>query len=556
MKILCRFIVLLVMIVISGTVQTSAQSRYHNFNEMNATLKDLSRKNPELCKLESIVKTTAGNDIWVLKIGLNDAGSKPGIAVLGGIDGRYLLGNEIVTGFATKLLEKSGDPEISSLLDKVTFYLFPNVNPDATDQYFSNLKYERLVNGNPIDNDRDFKMNEDPYEDLNGDGMITLMRIKDPSGTHITQADDPRLMVEADLAKAEIGDWIVLSEGIDNDGDGSFNEDPEGGVNFNNNFAFEYEEFGRLAGINANSENETKAVADFLYDHFNIFAVFSYGPQDNLGKPFKAKESKEGSGGSESSEVSRGRRGRGPGKITKILKEDEMLNKLLSEKYHKITGLSGSPGFTREAGNFMEWAYYHYGRYSYSTPGWWIPNEKEPSKEASLLKFIADNAYEGVFIPWEKFDHPDFPGKLVEIGGISPFALTTPPIELLDSIIESNYLFIIDAAKMHPSLELLDLNVEKLDNNIFRITVKVHNKGVFSTSSKLGEAVKWVRKMRIELKSDNEFSLLSGRAIESFARLNGDETREKSWLVMGKGKYSIIAGAVNSGTAEISFELK
>jgi len=109
---------------------------------------------------------------------------------------------------------------------------------------------------------------------------------------------------------------------------------------------------------------------------------------------------------------------------------------------------------------------------------------------------------------------------------------------------------------MHPSLELLDLNVEKLDNNIFRITVKVHNKGVFSTSSKLGEAIKWVRKMRIELKSDNEFSLLSGRAIESFARLNGDETREKSWLVMGKGKYSIIAGAVNSGTAEISFELK
>ena len=163
MKILCRFIVLLMMIVISGTVQTSAQSRYHNFNEMNATLKELSRKNPELCKLESIVKTTAGNDIWVLKIGLNDAGSKPGIAVLGGIDGRYLLGNEIVTGFAIKLLEKSGDPEISSLLDKVTFYLFPNVNPDATDQYFSNLKYERLVNGNPIDNDRDFKMNEDPY---------------------------------------------------------------------------------------------------------------------------------------------------------------------------------------------------------------------------------------------------------------------------------------------------------------------------------------------------------------------------------------------------------
>jgi hypothetical protein len=554
MKSLCRLIALMLMLVIIGASQTQAQSRYHNVNEMNETLKELSRNNPELCKLESIVKTTAGNDIWVMRIGLNDADSKPGIAVLGGIDGRYPLGNEIVVGMATRLLENSGDPDISSLLDKVTFYLFPNVNPDATGQYFSNLKYERLVNDNPTDNDRDFKINEDPYEDLNGDGMITLMRIKDPSGTHITAADDPRLMIKADLAKAEIGDWIVLTEGIDNDRDGSFNEDPEGGVNFNNNFAFEYEEFGRLAGINANSENETKAVADFLYDHFNIFAVFSYGPQDNLGKPFKVKESRESSVGIEESS-GRGR-GRGPGKITNILKEDELLNKLLSEKYLKITGLSGSPGFTREAGNFMEWAYYHYGRYSYSTPGWWLPEEKGLSKEASLLKYIADNSYEEVFIPWEKYDHPDFPGKLVEIGGISPFALTTPPAELIDGIIESNYKFLIDAAKLHPGLELLDPKIEKLDKDIFRISVKVHNTGVFSTSSKIGEAVKWVRKMRVELKSDMEFKLLSGRAIESFARLKGDETREMSWLVMGTGKYTIIAGAVNSGSAELTLELK
>ncbi len=550
MKILYRFIVLVMVLLIGGAVQTNAQSRYHNFNEMNAILKELSRNNPELCKLESIVKTSADNDIWVLTIGLNDTDSKPGVAILGGIDGRHPLGNEIVAGFAARLLEKSGDPDISSLLEKVTFYLFPNVNPDATGQYFSNLKYERLVNGNSTDNDRDFRIDEDPYEDLNGDGMITLMRIKDPSGTFITEANDPRLMIEADLAKGELGDWIVLTEGIDNDKDGSFNEDPEGGVNFNNNFAFEYEEFGRLAGINANSEYESRAVADFLYDRFNIFAVFSYGPQDNLGKPFKARE---GSGGSGDSGA---RRGRGPGKITTILKVDELMNNLLSEKYLEITGLSEAPGFTREAGNFMEWAYYHYGRYSYSTPGWWFPIEKGSSKEASLLKFAADNSYEEVFIPWEKYDHPDFPGKQVEIGGISPFALTTPPAELLDDIIESNYTFIVDAAKMHPGLEFLDLETEKLDKNIFRITVMVHNTGVFSTSSKLGEAVKWVRNMRIELKSDNEFILLSGRASESFERLSGDETREVSWLVMGTGKYTITAGAVNSGSAGITFELK
>lgn len=536
--------------VVCRTSQANARSGYHTLDEMNRILKELSGNYPDLCSLESIARTAAGNDILVLKIGRDDADGKPGVAILGGIDGRYPLGCELVAGFAARLLEKAGDPDITSLLDEVTFYLFPNVNPDATGQYFGNPKYERLVNANPTDNDRDFRTDEDPYEDLNGDGIITLMRIKDPSGTYITDADDPRLMIEADLAKGETGDWIVLTEGIDNDGDGSFNEDTEGGVNFNNNFTFEYEEYGRLAGINANSENESRAVADYLYDHFNVFVVFSYGPQDNLGEPFKAREVREGGEGSGEG------RSRGPAKITTILEEDEILNNLMSEKYLEITGLTGSPGFEREAGNFMEWAYYHYGRYSYSTPGWWFPAEKGLSKEASFLKFAADHSYEDVFIPWEKLDHPDFPGKQVEVGGIPPFALTTPPAGSLDSLIESNFTFITGAAKMHPGLEFLDLETEKLDNDIFRITVKVHNKGVFATTSKIGERVKWVKNMRIVLKSDNDFTLLSGRAIGSFERLNGDETRETNWLVMGTGKYTITIGAIQCGSAEITFELK
>ena len=35
------------------------------------------------------------------------------------------------------------------------------------------------------------------------------------------------------------------------------------------------------------SEPETKAVADFLFDQFNIYAVFTFGPQDNLGQPYE-----------------------------------------------------------------------------------------------------------------------------------------------------------------------------------------------------------------------------------------------------------------------------
>ena len=87
-------------------------------------------------------------------------------------------------------------------------------------------------------------IDEDGYEDLNKDGLITLMRIKDPAGRFIESDEDERIMVEADISKGQSGNYLVYSEGIDNDKDGSFNEDGPGGVDFNRNFTFNYESFG------------------------------------------------------------------------------------------------------------------------------------------------------------------------------------------------------------------------------------------------------------------------------------------------------------------------
>ena len=134
---------------------------------------------------------------------------------------------------------------------------------------------------------RDFVFDEDGYEDLNKDGLITLIRVKDPAGKFIKSNEDERIMVEADISKGQSGNYLVYSEGIDNDKDGSFNEDGPGGVDFNRNFTFNYESFGPEAGMYPVSEPETKAVADFLFDRFNIYSVFIFGPQDNLGEPSK-----------------------------------------------------------------------------------------------------------------------------------------------------------------------------------------------------------------------------------------------------------------------------
>ena len=555
MKIIIKIITLSLVIFFTEEAITFSQVKYHSPREINDILSDLNKSYPGLTMLEAIGESYSGKDIKVLTIGSGDTGSKPGIAIIGGIDGRYLAGREITLGFAERLLSNSPSDEIKELLEKVSFYIMPDASPDAVSGFFNDPVTERLVNDNQTDNDRDFDINEDPCEDLNGDGFISLMRIMDPAGDYTVDPSDERLMKKANLAEGEKGGWLVYSEGIDNDGDDKFNEDGPGGVNFNNNFSFEYEEFGKNAGIHAASEKESRAVADFLYDHFNIFAVFSFGPQDNLGEAFKPGRQAQTQAQAPAQSDPRQWRRRSM-KITNILPEDGEYNSLLSDKYHEFTDFKGSPGFTREPGNFMEWAYYHYGRYSYSTPGWWIQAEKGMTKEAAFLKYASENIEENVFIEWKEIDHPDFPGKTVEVGGIKPFVLYNPPENILEEVIEYNYLFLLDAAKLHPEIELLDLKTEKLDKNLSRVTVTLHNKGIFATASQLGEQVKWVRKIRVELSSDSDFQLMSGKKIIISERLKANESREYSWLINGSGGFTISAGAVNCGMDDVSFTIR
>ena len=555
-------ILILSLIVCIVPLQLLAQYQYNDFKSMSQKISALGKEYPSLCSVKSLAKTSGGKDIWVLTIGAGDKDNKPGIAVVGGVEGNHLLGKEIASGFAESLLKESGSPEISELLNKVTFYVFPDLSPDATDQFFAKLKYERVINNRPTDDDRDFLVDEDPYEDLNNDGFITLIRIADPSGTFIESTEDKRVMVVADLSKGQIGAYKVFSEGIDNDKDGSFNEDGPGGVNFNRNLTYNYEEFGLNSGLHPVSEPETKALLDFLFDHFNIYTTIAFGPQDNLGQPMKASERQTGVQNMAQGE----RSGSGPGqqnrgqrqnrKITSILASDEVINKLVSDKYHEITGIKGAPGAKTTPGNFMEWAYFHYGRYSFSTPAWWVPVEKDKNSEVEFLKYAGENKLNDVFIPWTEIKHPDFPDKKVEVGGIKPFVMINPPADKLGELITKNYKFITSIAAMHPELEFLDMKVENAGENVFRITLKIHNKGIFATCAEIGDINMWTRLMRISLETATGQSFLSGKKVQTIPRLEGDESVEFSWLIMGKGALKITAGAINTGIVTTNADLK
>ena len=523
---------------------TISSTDYPSHAQMRSRLTTLSQAHPQLVKLESLARTAGEKDIWLLTIGRGDITRKPALAIVGGVEGDHLLGSELALRFAEQLLARASEPQINELLNHVSFYIFPDMSPDAREQYFLPLRYQRLGNANPTDLDRDGRIGEDGYDDLNNDGLITMMRVEDPTGNWMPHPHDPRVMVQARREKGERGQYLLLTEGIDNDKDGQFNEDGEEGVFFNRNFSFGYPAFTRGAGEHAVSETETRAIADFLFQARNVFAVVSFGPANNLSKPLTYNEREAGA------------------RIPTGWKETDIaINRHISHLYNQHLGSAAPEAAPGSGGDFFQWAYFHYGRYSFSTPGWQVPKGEKPegdapeSAELSFLQWAEKNQLENVFVPWTPVNHPDFPNQRVEVGGVVPFAMKNPPYAMTDSIARKHTGFILELAALHPRVEIMEVQTERLARNLHRVTVRVHNTGTFSTASKTGEQLRWMQKTVLRLTPASGQEVVSGKTIEVLGALGGHSSVERSWIIRGNGTLTLQAGAEASGFAVTSISL-
>ncbi len=499
-------------------------------------LKSLAGQYPDFAKYEVLTSTPAGNNLGVLTLGRGNAAEKPAIALVGGIEGPHLFGTKLAIEFAEKVLGQTGNKQISALLDSVCFYVIPSINPDAAQSYFTSLRYERRGNGSPTDLDRDGRIAEDGYDDLNRDGLISMMRIADPTGKWMPHPADERIMVEARPAQGETGSYLYLTEGIDNDKDESFNEDGDEGVIINRNFAFKHPFFTTGSGEHAMSEVETRAIADFLYDAKNVFAVVSFGPANNLSKPLSYNEREA------SARIHTGWK-----------KDDITLNEQISHLYNKHLGKMAPAEQSGSDGDFFQWAYFHYGRFSFSTPGWTFPDTAKTDKDApksqelNFLKWAEANKIENAFIPWTAIDHPDFPNKKVEVGGLAPFAMINPPANMHDTIIDIHTNFLLDLARMRPRIEIRDVKTEHIGRGLYRVTAEIANPGDFPTASQTGEMVRWMQKTVVRLTPARGQEIISGNVVEVFGAMGPRSSVKRSWIIKGDGTIMLRAGGEPTG---------
>ncbi len=387
---------------------------YKNYENVQNALKNLNQSNQSTTTLHTITTSPGGKKITILEIG-NKTSNQPAIFVGANFEGITPVSTEGALYLAQMLLDS-----VQYTKNK-TWYILPLPNPDASENYFSKIVYQKTTNNLEVNNDVDEQTDEDGFDDLNNDGFITKMRVADPEGTYIVSKADPRILVKADVSKGERGVYKLYSEGIDNDNDGKYNEDGPGGVNVGINFPHLFTHAKKESGLYAGSTPEVYAIMKFIYGRPEINMVFTLGTSDFVSAV--PKGGRKGGANLESFKVPRryaAMIGADPAKNYKMAEVVEMVKPLLPEgmeatpaliaslmglgaavnpleddlkfytkfsedykKYAKEKNLSleNLPSEKAKDGSFELWAYYHLGVPSFSMNLFTVPKAKEEEKD-------------------------------------------------------------------------------------------------------------------------------------------------------------------------------
>ncbi|MCC6660757.1 MAG: hypothetical protein IT437_07715 [Phycisphaerales bacterium] len=383
--------------------------------DLDARVKETAAAHAGLARVTSLGKSRHGRDIPLLRLARDEgdvpADERPALVIIAGANAMHRVGIETALRVAEKLAGEHAEQ-----LKDFTVYVVPCLNPDglayATGAEHPASDFGRTIA--PFDADHDGRVNEDPGEDLNGDGYITVMRVENlPPGSlihadSVTDPDSPKLVRRADAAKGEHARYALLTEGIDNDNDGRFNEDGAGGtagggVDLDLNTPYRWPEFSDGAGPYEFSEPESLALARWMLARTNLVAAVFYGPHDNLVKVPDA-----------------GRYDEAGGVPLGIENGDKAAYEDLSKAFKDITKMTAAPS-NDNAGSLWGWSYAMVGVYSFTTPVWVRPDQLKQDKPADAEKKV-DGA-SGERPPGDRPARRGRPGD----GGTPPRQPGTPP---------------------------------------------------------------------------------------------------------------------------------
>ncbi|WP_018128492.1 M14 family metallopeptidase [Balneola vulgaris] len=537
---------------------------YHTVDAMNTWYTRWAEQYPDIVDLYQVATSFEGRPILQMTITNKSTGKdtdKPAAYFEGGRHSGEITSSESILWLTHHILSNYGkDEAITELVDTKAIYLRPQNNPDGSNLYLHTAQRNRS-SVRPHDNDRDGLLDEDPEEDLDGDGIIYQIRrlAKEDEmdkANYIIDPRDPkgRLMKRVPAGK---GKYFVYSEGIDNDGDGRFNEDGIGGLDLHRNYVENwrpdvggdltgrgYTQYG--AGEFPLSEPESRSVVMWMLTHPNISVVNSMDTRVPMHlRPPSTSKSEERMY---------------PEDLALYEKYDEMGLEITNypwagdvyETYmtrYPINTFTGDPSKPSPLfGHGPDFGYFYFGSIWYGDELWNNGAMEDYNNDGIYDDFDGitwddrENGGRG-FREWEKFDHPTL-GE-VEIGGFHPkFFSQNGPAWQLEGWAKKQALFNLAMAMELPQITLDDVSVKKKKNNIYEVEVEWTNTGKLPVALKQAQLVKIVRQDRVQLQFDGDLT-------------KGNEDAKVKIITPSLYDKTIYAGYTDAGeTKKAKFEVE
>lgn len=450
-----------------------AWNRYYSSEGLWDWMKKIAAAHPDLAKVESIGKSVEGREMLTLTITDFSAGKdidKPAMWIDGNIHSNEVQGGEFALYVAWYLTEMHADNAfVKQLLKDKTFYITPTINPDARNNFFKEPNNANTPRSGMLvlDNDGDGQAGEDLMDDLDGDGHITMMIRKSPTGRYIKDPLDPRKLTM--VGPDQVGEYEMIGqEGLDNDGDGAVNDDGIGYYDPNRDWGWnwqpDYIQRGALRYPFSLPENRN--IMEFVLKHPNI-------------------------AGAQSFHNSGGMILRGPGAeedVNTYNQNDIRIYDAIAKKGEEMI-----PGYRYLTvykdlysvfGGELDWFYGNRGVFTYSNElmvSYLYFHKESAGRGGQEEQFKVDEllTFGDAFVQWKEFQHPQF--GTVEIGGFKKTFGRAHPGFLLEQDAHRNAAFTIYHAYHTPKLSVQDVVENDLGGGLKEITATVFNERMMPT---------------------------------------------------------------------------
>lgn len=505
-------------------------NHYFNNEDLETVLRDWVETYPRLIARSELGRSHEGRPIPLLTLTNQETGAdtdKAAIWIDANIHATEIAGTTTALAIVHTLLSGYGsDAHITRLLDQVTFYIAPRLNPDgAALAMAENPRYVRSGTRPYPEDERAPGLHA---EDIDGDGRILQMRVQDPNGEWKVSPLDARLMQLRGPDEHEGVFYRLFPEGRIEAFDGYLitMARPLQGLDFNRNFPFEWqpESTEQGAGPYPASEPETRAAVTFITSHPNINIAITYHTYGGvILRPYSTRADEQ------------------------METDDLWVYQRMGERGKEFTEypcLSIYHGFRYHPkevthGGFDDWVYDFMGIFAFTIELWdlrvqagievkeyieWFRNHPH-EEDLKILRWLEEHGGDGAIVDWYPYDHPQL-GK-IEIGGFNRlFTWSNPPRHWIGAEAERNVPFALSLADMLPRLEVRELSVEALGAESYRLRLVVENSGFLpSYTSAQGRKRKASRPIRVKLGLPDGVSLMLGKARTELGHLAGRSHR-------------------------------